>query len=504
LLSRDRAGLRLSALVIGVAVTLTLFRALVYLLFEQVGFDSDQAIIGLMAKHLSEGRAFPLFLYGQTYMLAVEAWTAAPFFWIGGPTVGALRFSMLAWNIAFGVMLVAGLQRDGGLRGWTALVPALFFLAAPISISGQLFAAQAGTIEPFVYIAVLWFLRRRPLWFGVVLAIGFRNREFTVYALPVLAALDVVRGELTRDRVRSWLLSMVVFFAVWESIEALKPLADYTGPGTRGQLLGGFSGSQVGNLVDRFNYQPAGALVERLTRVGPELLAWFAGAGQVDTNLPIGDRPWLRWVAGLGLVLAAGRLVWLTALRDGVTARHRSLIQSVRDGIARAPFAWYLLGVGATADPVFLAGKPILNGYSRYATLGLLLPVGLTAAVLALDSRPASRRLVAAVVIAWASLTMIDHARVLATVVHQPPSYPAREIADRLVARHVPVASAGYWQAYEVTFLARERVRVASRDFVRIQEYQDLFVERNRDAWVIQENPCPGGERIATWYLCGP
>src|SRR6476646_4598334 len=85
LLSRDRAGLRLSALVIGVAVTLTLFRALVYLLFEQVGFDSDQAIIGLMAKHLSEGRAFPLFLYGQTYMLAVEPWTADPFFGAGGP-----------------------------------------------------------------------------------------------------------------------------------------------------------------------------------------------------------------------------------------------------------------------------------------------------------------------------------------------------------------------------------------------------------------------------------
>ena len=48
--------------------------------------------------------------------------------------------------------------------------------------------------------------------------------------------------------------------------------------------------------------------------------------------------------------------------------------------------------------------------------------------------------------------------------------------------RRVPVASAGYWQAYEITFLSRERLRVASRDFVRIQEYQDLFIERMRDA----------------------
>jgi hypothetical protein len=490
--------------VLGVAVALTLLRALVYLLYEQVGFDADQAIIGLMAKHLSEGRAFPLFLYGQTYMLAVEAWTAVPFFWIGGPTVGALRFSMLAWNVAFGVLLVAGLQRDAGLRGWTALVPALFFLAAPVSISGQLFAAQAGTIEPFVYIAALWFLRRHPLWFGAVLAIGFRNREFTVYAVPVLIALEIVRGELTRERMRDWLLSAAVFFAVWESIEALKPFSDFSGPGTRGQLLGGFSGSQVGNMLDRFNYQPGSALVERVTRLGPELLAWFAGASQVDTSLPLGDRPWLVWAAGLGILLAAGRLLWLALSLDAVATRDRSFIRSVRGQIAQAPFAWYLLGVGATAVAVFLAGKPILNGYSRYVTLGLLVPVGLTAAVLAIDSRPVSRRLVTAVVIAWAILAIVDHARVLATVIHQPPSYPARETADRLVERHVPVASAGYWQAYEITFLARERVRVASRDFVRIQEYQDLFIERMREALVIQENPCPGGEQIAKWYLCAP
>ena len=489
---------------VGIAAALVIWRALVYLLFEQVGFDSDQAVVGLMAKHLSEGRAFPLFLYGQTYMLAVEAWTAVPFFLVGGATVGALRFSILAWNLAFGVLLVVGLQRDVGLRGWTALIPALFFLAAPVSISGQLFAAQAGTIEPFVYVAALWFLRRRPLWFGVVLAIGFRNREFTGYALPSLVALEVVNGELTWERGRGWLLSTVVFFAVWESIEALKPYADFTGPGTRGQLLGGFSGSQVGNLLDRFNYQPGGVLFERLARVGPEVVAWFAGARQVDTSLPLGDRPWLLWVAGLFLLLAAGRVAWLTLALDAAAGRNRSWVRSVRDRIAGAPFAWYLLGVGTTAVVVFVAGKPVLAGYSRYVTLGLLVPVGLTAVLLAREPRPAWRRLAAGVVIAWGILAIVDHARVLMTMIEQPPPYPARAIADRLVERQVPVASAGYWQAYEMTFLSRERLRVASRDFVRIQEYQDLFIERMRDAMVIQEQSCPGGERIANWYLCGP
>jgi hypothetical protein len=107
-------------------------------------------------------------------------------------------------------------------------------------------------------------------------------------------------------------------------------------------------------------------------------MAWFAGASQVDTSLPLGDRPWLLWVAGLGLLLAAGRLAWLMVSRDGMTRRDRSLVGSVREQITRAPFAWYLLGVGATAVAVFGAGKPVLAGYSRYVTLGLLAPVGLT------------------------------------------------------------------------------------------------------------------------------
>jgi hypothetical protein len=40
LLLRDRVGIR-AALVLGVAAALVLVRALVYLLFEQVGFVSD-------------------------------------------------------------------------------------------------------------------------------------------------------------------------------------------------------------------------------------------------------------------------------------------------------------------------------------------------------------------------------------------------------------------------------------------------------------------------------
>jgi hypothetical protein len=86
--------------------------------------------------------------------------------------------------------------------------------------------------------------------------------------------------------------------------------------------------------------------------------------------------------------------------------------------------------------------------------------------------------------------------------IRQPAENPVRELADRLVERHVPVAFAGYWEAYITTFIAQERVRVASSDFVRIQEYQELFFERSGDARLLRQVPCPGGERVARWYLC--
>jgi hypothetical protein len=107
-------------------------------------------------------------------------------------------------------------------------------------------------------------------------------------------------------------------------------------------------------------------------------------------------------------------------------------------------------------------------------------------------------------VIGWAVVAVVDHVRVLAMNLRQPAANPVRELADRLVERHVPVAYAGYWEAYVTTFIARERVRVASSDVVRIQEYQDRFFERRGDARRLRQAPCPGGERVARWYLCSP
>ncbi len=55
------AEARVALIVLGAV----LLRGAVFVWWEQASFDSDQAVTGLMAKHLSEGLAFPLFFYGQ-------------------------------------------------------------------------------------------------------------------------------------------------------------------------------------------------------------------------------------------------------------------------------------------------------------------------------------------------------------------------------------------------------------------------------------------------------
>src|SRR5438067_772858 len=105
------------------AVALVLLRGFVATSYEGFFFDSDQAIVGLMARRLSSFREFPLFYYGLNYLLAVEAWIIAPFFWIARSSVTVMRLPFVALNAITAVSLVTALT--GSLR----LRPALAFVA---------------------------------------------------------------------------------------------------------------------------------------------------------------------------------------------------------------------------------------------------------------------------------------------------------------------------------------------------------------------------------------
>lgn len=473
-------------LALTVVTVLVLFRSFVFIAYEHAFFDSDQAIVGLMAKHLVEGRAFPLFYYGQTYMLVVDAWVAAPFFLVAGPTVAALHGATTALNVVAAALLVVILSARGVMRPLKALIPVSFFaLASPLL--GRSLVEAGANIGPLVSVPLLWLLRGRPLWFGLVLGIGVLNREFTIYVVPVVLAGEWWAGTLWQPgRLKHWLLIGVATVATMQGIQALKPFSDMMGPGTRGALVGGDAGSQVGNIADRVAIEPR-AYPERARVMLRSYLPGLLGAAASDvTAIPTGHG-WLFWPLGAGLLVILVRALALTW--RGFDPQ-------------RAAPAWYLAGVGALAVGVYVATRPADGLVIRYLLLAVCLPVGIVASHVALETKRAWLSVSIVLAVICAASSAVDHARLLEHFARGQEPNETRDLANALEARGVHIAESGYWRAYKISFLTRERVKVASTDVVRIDEYQRLARDAGSRLVAINDAPCPGGEHVSLWYLC--
>lgn len=476
------------ALVLLIAGLLVLARSVVFILYPQAHFNSDQAIVGLMAKHIVEGKALPLYFYGQSYLLALEAWLMTPFIWIGGPTVSALRTGMVSINIVTALLLVWGLVRWAALRPRDALVASLFFILSPPFTTSLLVEAQGGNVEPLAFVVIMWWLRARPLALGLTLGVAIFNREFTLFAVPALVLADVVEhGWPTREFWRRWLLTAVMIIVVWQATTALKPYADFMGPGTRGQLLGGSAGSELKDVSEHMGLSFAEMprrVVENLTTFFPLLLGGTAFTDVVANQ----GRDIMRWPLLLFLFAVAVRVMWLAV-------KQRNTSEPVR-------FAAFV-SLAGLSSMICLALVWGLDTFTlRYMLLSLLMPIGLVALLFVLEPLVGVRQAATALVVVWAALSVFDSHALLHRYIGGRVPNVYGDVAKALVAKGITVAQAPYWHAYRLTYLSGERVKIASTDFVRITEYQDLANAAGASIITIQEQPCPGGEQVGPLYLC--
>jgi hypothetical protein len=474
---------------IAVASALVMARSAVFVVYRQSFFDSDQAIVGLMGKHLAEGRAFPLYFYGQTYMLGVDAWLAALVFLVTGPSVSALHAALTLESLAAAGLLVVALARDNGLRPSAAVLCLLPIAFAP-PVTASLFVDGAATAAPFLYIAALWTLRRRPLWFGAIAAIGFLHREFVAYAIPALLLLEGLDRSLwNRARIGQWLVVGATALATMQVVQALKPYADFLGPGTRGQLLHGASGSNVGNLSERVDFV-ASEVPRRAIKMAVEHVPRILGGRFVELPVATQGHDWLRWPVLAVLFAFAVRATWLRVT-----------------GVDRTPLAGscaaFMIAVGLVAAASYILTRSLESSVDRYLLLVLFVPAGLVAWIVSVDPSALVKRTAVGLVVVLALSSAADHARMAARYLSggEPDDVPA--LVSALDARGGRVAIAGYWRAYKITFLADERVKIASSDFVRVEEYQHLAQAQGDRLQVLRDTPCAGEEVSPGWYLCG-
>lgn len=180
---------------IAILIAVSLISRLPQLVSPNLLLDGDECILGLMAKHVADARAFPIFFYGQNYGLAiVEAPASAAAFLIAGIGAVQLKLAMLAlWTAGVVGYFLAMARIVGIARGfWIALV---LILIPAWGVSSM--KAWSGYITAFAAAGMLFALlaRDRPpmrsvLWLpsGVLTAIVYLAQPLWLPGvLPIVA-----------------------------------------------------------------------------------------------------------------------------------------------------------------------------------------------------------------------------------------------------------------------------------------------------------------------------
>jgi hypothetical protein len=490
------------------AAVLVLVRSAVWIVWPQAHFDSDGAILGLMAEDLIHGRAFPLFFYGQNYMLGVEAWLAAPLFAVAGPSVVALKLPLLVMNLTAAVFLVRILVRDAGLTPIAALMASLFFVFPPPIAASKLMEAMGGDIEPFLYVLLLWMWRDRPVLFGVTAGIGLMNREFTLYAVTSILLLEVWRYRLaTRRTLRSRALSLAIMTAIIVGIGALAPHAALLGPDSAGPASRRLWDNDL--PVSRVCWNPAELALN---------VQWFV---RENLGTLFGYHPddFARYTQsrtmGGHLFMGWSLLALLGVLAGGARLRRRPIAAggSGPDVTPGSNFPLYLAAIGIQSALVYvlLACDPRQIALTRYTLLVLLLPIGALAWFFRTATSLAWRRAAVVLLLVWAAGSAWDHGKVLAEFLTHPPPNEYRDLTNGLRAFGVRYAKGDYWSAYMVDFLSHGDIIVASTQVVRIERFQTEVERHAAEAALITEKGdskngrCePGTISIRRWCVALP
>ncbi len=493
----DPARLQRERRLVAAAITLVVFvRSAVFVFWPQSFFDSDQAITGLMAKHLAELRAFPVFYYGQSYMLAVEAWVAAPFILVFGSTVTALRLPLLGINIAVALLLLRMLERDAGLRPALAAIPALFFALPAPGTTSHLLEANGGTVEPFLYVLLLWLTRARPNWGGVILGVGFLQREFTLYGLVALLAVEAMRGVLfTRDGLIRRLIMLRAAAEVWLLVQWLKWYSSAAGPATTmGDVYR--PRDNVFELVNRICWD-AGTIPRGLWRLATEHWPVLFGTRPLPLNDFSIDSTVHQGLPGGWMLLAAAAVIAVASIARRLLADRR---WSPRDEVCV-----YLTLSGAFSALAYVLARcgEIDFVIMRYELLSIFCAAGLGAWFLRIEPSRSVRRTWMGLVFALTLIAAVAHVRLLTEYLTNPPVGAKQLIVRNLEARGARYAIADYWLAYSITFLSRERIITGSSDFIRIREYERVIADHRSEAVRVSRTSCEGGRLVIPGiYFC--
>lgn len=454
--------------------------------FERVPFNGDEAVVGLMARHILQGER-PVFFYGQAYMGSLGAWLTAGMFALAGESVAAIRwvqilifllFLTAAWGAAYQLFQDT---RPANLTSWMLAcgpVNLILYTTATLGGYGELLAL--GTL-------VLWLVlritnikeRSSPGWWLVLGLAG--GLAFWVHALAVVYLLPATLLLVVASRLWTWkqiLAAGAAFLAGSSPWWVYNFQHDFS-------ALHALSGVQYG----------ATTLAQRL--VGLLLLGLPAVAGL--------RFPWSAEMAPLP-VLATGILLHLLLglyLLSRALARQRLALESPTGrGIV------LLGGVGLSFVILFLGSRFGVDATGRYL-LPLHLPVAVAFSAMlsaAWRRRPKAAAALFLLVISfyglqvWRAAALSDGLTTQFDPLTRFDNSHDDALIDFLRAEDEKLGYTNYWVAYRIAFLSQEEIIYApmlpykldlsyAPTDLRYPAYRQQVAEGSKNALILTYNP---------------
>ena len=218
--SAPRAGL-----ILVLSLALALSTRLALWLARAVPFNSDEAIVGLMARHINAG-ARPPFFYGQSYMGSLDAWLIAGAFRLLGDELFSIRLVQIALYLFFLITSYFLTRRFFGaaVARWTVLLGAV----PPVLVMTYTSATLGGYGEVLVLgnlTLLVGYETAQPdrpthplLWLmlGLVAGLAFWTLGLAVVYLAPVALIHLLRFERRRlPRYGLVLLGFLIGSAPW-------------------------------------------------------------------------------------------------------------------------------------------------------------------------------------------------------------------------------------------------------------------------------------------------
>jgi hypothetical protein len=382
-----------------------------------------------------------------------------------------------------------------GVGAGMAFLATLPFLAPGVLASKLLMEALGASVEPFVYVLLLWSLRRQPIAFGALFAFAYLHREFVLFVLPALALVWLIESERGLPTAGHVMQATAGFAAVWLVVAIVTSRINTLGP-TGGDVSTGslFAQTQMIGM--------------RLAWDGHAYWARLAALFQKTVPDLFALRPMQASLLGLNSTVILGspvsRIAFLAALAIAALEIVRACWQK------REPNDSFYLYLAAIAIQTTLAYAlnggidPNGPGVARYALFVLLLPIAFVGACVERRPPRALAVTMAATLVVWAGVNVSDNIRLVREYLTTPPPNHHRVLADYLVSHRIRYGRADYWDAYIVDFLSRERVILAPTAVMRISAYDARVARNAANAVDVVQQPCVAGVQVARWCVDDP